>query len=104
MSIQETPTQDVKAVRREAGQMTREVGQNATSLLNGALLVLMSPIIVPTLLLGLRPVAKTVVKGSLCVTGRVTQLAAATSAGWRDLLAEARGEAPTAEAFPQTAL
>jgi predicted flap endonuclease-1-like 5' DNA nuclease len=84
--------------------MAREVGQNATSLLDGALLVLMSPIIVPALLLGLRPVAKTVVKGSLCVTGSVTQLATATSAGWRDLLAEARGEAPTAEAFPQTAL
>jgi predicted flap endonuclease-1-like 5' DNA nuclease len=64
----------------------------------------MSPIIVPALLLRLRPVAKTVIKGSLYVTGRVTQLATATSAGWSDLLAEARGEVPTAETFPQTTL
>jgi predicted flap endonuclease-1-like 5' DNA nuclease len=104
MSMQETLTQEVKAVGREAGQVAQDVGHNAASLLDSALLVLMSPIIVPALLLGLRPVAKTVVKGSLSVTGAVTQLATVTSAGWSDLLAEARAEAPTAQAVPQTAL
>ena len=39
------------------------------------------PIVVPALMLGLRPVAKTVMKGGLFLTGTVKQLATATSAG-----------------------
>lgn len=103
MSMQDTLTQDVKAVGREAGQLAQDVGHNAASLLDSGLLVLLSPIIVPAMLLRLRPVAKTVVKGSLYVTGAVTQLASATSTGWSALVAEARAATPTAEAFPQTA-
>jgi predicted flap endonuclease-1-like 5' DNA nuclease len=43
-------------------------------------------------MLGLRPVAKTVMKGGLFLTGTVKQLATATSAGWSDWVAEARGQ------------
>jgi predicted flap endonuclease-1-like 5' DNA nuclease len=50
------------------------------------------PIVVPALMLGLRPVAKTVMKGGLFLTGTVKQLATATSAGWSDWVAEARGQ------------
>jgi predicted flap endonuclease-1-like 5' DNA nuclease len=68
------------------------------SLLDGAALLVVSPIVVPALLLGLRPVAKTVLKGSLFLTDTVKHLAVATGKGWSDLVAEARSQTMTAAA------
>jgi predicted flap endonuclease-1-like 5' DNA nuclease len=68
------------------------------SILDGAALLVVSPIVIPALLLGLRPVAKTFIKGSLFLTDTVKQLAIATGEGWSDLLAEARAEAGTSPA------
>jgi predicted flap endonuclease-1-like 5' DNA nuclease len=80
MAVQEESTQ-----QREGG-----FGSN---ILDGAVIVLVSPLVVPALVLGLRPVAKTVMKGGLFLTGTVKQLATATSEGWSDWVAEARGQA-----------
>jgi predicted flap endonuclease-1-like 5' DNA nuclease len=80
MAIQEESTQ-------ERG------GGFGSNILDGAVIVLVSPLVVPALVLGLRPVAKTVMKGGLFLTGTVKQLATATSEGWSDWVAEARGQA-----------
>ena len=101
MPSQDTHTQNVTVPGSEAGTLAQEVGQGAASVLEGAGLVVVSPIVVPALLLGLRPVAKTVIKGSLFVTDMLTQLATATTEGWSTLLAEARAGAQTALGAPQ---
>jgi predicted flap endonuclease-1-like 5' DNA nuclease len=80
MAVQEVSTQE-----RGGG-----LGSN---ILDGAVIVLVSPLVVPALVLGLRPVAKTVIKGGLLLTGTVKQLATATSEGWSNLVAEARDKA-----------
>lgn len=77
---------------------TKDGSVLGSNLLDGAALVVVSPIVVPALLLGLRPVAKTFIKGSLFLTDAVKQLARATSEGWGDLMAEARSQARTAPA------
>jgi len=84
MALQEEGTKDGSAL--------------GANLLDGAALVVVSPIVVPALLLGLRPVAKTVIKGSLVLTARIKQLALATSEGWGALVADARAQARTAPA------
>jgi predicted flap endonuclease-1-like 5' DNA nuclease len=71
-------------------------GALGSTLLDGAALVVVTPIVVPALLLGLRPVAKTVIKGSLVLTATIKQLALATSEGWGALVADARSQARTA--------
>ena len=80
MAVQEESTQE-----REGGF--------GSSILDGAVIVLVSPLVVPALVLGLRPVAKTVMKGGLFLTGTVKQLATATSEGWSGWVDEARGKA-----------
>jgi predicted flap endonuclease-1-like 5' DNA nuclease len=71
--------------------VTMDVKETSTSnLLDGVAIAVVSPIVIPALLLGLRPVAKTVLKGSLVLTNQVRQWATSTSAGWRGLVAEAR--------------
>ena len=78
-------------------KVTKDVGGGtASNILDGAALVALSPIVVPALLLGLRPVAKTLIKGSLFLTGRVKLFATTTSEGWGHLVAEARSEVRTA--------
>jgi predicted flap endonuclease-1-like 5' DNA nuclease len=79
------------AVQEESTQ--ERGGGFGSNILDGAVIVLVSPLVVPALVLGLRPVAKTVMKGGLFLTGTVKQLATATSAGWNDWVAEARGQA-----------
>ena len=79
------------AVQEESTQ--ERGGGFGSNILDGAVIVLVSPLVVPALVLGLRPVAKTVMKGGLFLTGTVKQLATATSAGWSDWVAEARGQA-----------
>ena len=78
------------AVQEESTQ--ERGGGFGSYILDGAVIVLVSPLVVPALVLGLRPVAKTVMKGGLFLTGTVKQLATATSAGWNDWVAEARGQ------------
>ena len=68
-------------------------GGFGSNILEGAVIVLVSSLVVPALVLGLRPVAKTVMKGGLCLTGMVKQLVTATSEGWSAWVAEARGQA-----------
>jgi predicted flap endonuclease-1-like 5' DNA nuclease len=77
---------------------TKDGSTLGSNILEGAALVVVSPIVVPALLLGLRPVAKTFIKGSLFLTDTIKQLAHATSEGWGDLVAEARSQASTAPA------
>jgi predicted flap endonuclease-1-like 5' DNA nuclease len=79
------------AVQEESTQ--ERGGGFGSNILDGAVIFLVSPLVVPALVLGLRPVAKTVMKGGLFLTGTVKQLATATSAGWSDWVAEARGKA-----------
>ena len=79
-------------------ERTKDGRALGASLLDGAALVVVSPIVIPALLLGCRSVAKTVLKGSLFLTDALKQLALATSEGWGDLLAEARSQARTAPA------
>jgi predicted flap endonuclease-1-like 5' DNA nuclease len=79
-------------------EVTKDGGTLGSTILDGAALVMVLPIVVPALLLGLRPVAKTFIKGSLFLTDTVKRLAMATSEGWGDLVAEARSQARTAPA------
>jgi predicted flap endonuclease-1-like 5' DNA nuclease len=79
-------------------EIVKDVEAAGASILDGAALLVVSPIVIPALLLGLRPVAKTFVKGSLFLTDTVKQLAITTGKGWSDLLAEARAEAETTPA------
>jgi len=75
-------------------ERTQERGGGfGSNILDGAVIVLVSPLVVPALVLGLRPVAKIVMKGGLLLTGTVKQLATATSEGWSGWVAEARGKA-----------
>ena len=79
-------------------EVTTDGGTLGSTILDGAALVMVLPIVVPALLLGLRPVAKTFIKGSLFLSDTVKRLAMATSEGWGDLVAEARSQARTAPA------
>jgi predicted flap endonuclease-1-like 5' DNA nuclease len=81
---------------QEEGTKDRSVLES--NILDGAALVVVLPIVVPALLLGLRPVAKTFIKGSLCLTDTIQRFALAMSEGWGNLVAEARTQARTAPA------
>jgi predicted flap endonuclease-1-like 5' DNA nuclease len=70
-------------------------GGTASNLLDGAALVIVSPVVISALLLGLRPVAKTVIKGGLFVTDQVKQFVTTASEGWSEMIAEARSTAWT---------
>ena len=62
----------------------------ASNLLDDVALLIASPIVVPALLLGLRPVAKTVVKGSLLLSNMVTEFITMTRESGSQIAAEAR--------------
>lgn len=80
-------------------KITKDVGSvTGSNILDGAALVVVSPIVIPAMLLGLRPVAKTVIKGSLFLTDRVKLFATTTSEGWSHWVAEARSEVRAATA------
>lgn len=76
------------AVQEERTQERR--GEFRANLLDAAVMVLVSPLVIPALVLGLRPVAKTIMKGGLFLTGTVQHLATSTSEGWSAWVAEAR--------------
>jgi predicted flap endonuclease-1-like 5' DNA nuclease len=56
------------------------------------------------LLLGLRPVAKTVMKGGLFLTDQVKQVVTTASEGWSEMVAEARSTARTTTVPAPTAV
>lgn len=70
-------------------------GGMPSNLLDGAALVIVSPVVISALLLGLRPVAKTVIKGGLFLTDQVNQFVTTASEGWGEMVAEARSTART---------
>lgn len=70
-------------------------GGMPSNLLDGAALVIVSPVVISALLLGLRPVAKTVIKGGLFLTDQVKQFVTTASEGWSEMVAEARSTART---------
>lgn len=79
-------------------------GGTASNLLDGAALVIVSPVVISALLLGLRPVAKTVIKGGLFLTDQVKQFVTTASEGWSEMLAEARSTARTTTVPAPTAV
>jgi len=66
-------------------------------LLIGAAVVVLTPLVVPAVLAGMRPVAKTLVKGGVLVYDKAREMAAEVSKQMSDVVAEARAElaAPT---------
>jgi predicted flap endonuclease-1-like 5' DNA nuclease len=89
--------------RRMVMASQENITQNGTgaswaSILDGAAVVVVSPIVVPALWLGLKPVAKTLIKGSLFLTDTVKRLAMTAGDGWSDLVAEALSQERTAPA------
>ena len=66
-----------------------------SNLLDGAALLIASPIVVPALLLGLRPLAKTVVKGSLLLSDMVKEFITMTRESGSEIAAEARSMTKT---------
>ena len=73
-------------------------GSFTTNVLIGAAVVIAAPIVVPALLAGIRPVAKTVIKGGVFVFEKMQEMVAETGEHIGDLVAEARAEMATAAA------
>jgi hypothetical protein len=69
-----------------------------SNLLLGAAAVVLAPIVVPAVLAGMRPVAKTVVKGGVLVYDKAREMVAEVGEQMGDLVAEARSELTTSAA------
>lgn len=67
-------------------------GISASNLLVGAAAVVLAPIVVPTVLAGVRPVAKTLLKGGIFIYDQVGEMVSEAGEGVVDLVAEARAE------------
>jgi hypothetical protein len=67
-------------------------GSLLSNLLIGAAAVVLAPIVVPAVLAGMRPVAKTVGKGSVLVFDKAREMVAEVGEQMGDLVAEARSE------------
>jgi hypothetical protein len=67
------------------------------TLLIGAAVVVVAPLAVPAVLAGMRPLAKTLVKGGVLVYDKAREMAAEVGEQMSDVVAEARAElaAPT---------
>jgi len=73
--------------------VTEYVGGVSTSnLLVGAAAVVLAPVVVPAVLAGIRPLAKTVLKGGIYVYDTVGEMVSEVGEGASDLVAEARSE------------
>lgn len=73
--------------------VTEYVGDvSASNLLVGAAAVVLIPIVVPAVLAGVRPVAKTVLKGGMLLYDQVGAVVSGAGACVSDLVAEARAE------------
>ena len=67
-------------------------GSLMSNLLIGAAAVVLAPIVVPAILAGMRPVAKTVVKGGVLVYDKAREMVAEVGEQMGDIVAEARSE------------
>jgi Protein of unknown function (DUF5132) len=75
------------------GDMVEGLGGSLVSnLLIGAAVVVLAPIVVPAVLVGMRPVAKTLVKGGVLVYDKGRAIVAEAGEQVSDLVAEARAE------------
>ena len=68
------------------------------NLLVGAAAVVLAPIVVPAVLAGMRPVAKTLVKGGVIIYDKSREMVAEVGEQMSDLVAEARSELTAAAA------
>lgn len=72
---------------------TESIGGVSTStLLVGAAAVVLAPLVAPTVLAGMRPLAKTVIKGGMYLYDTVGEMVSEVGEGASDLVAEARSE------------
>jgi hypothetical protein len=80
--------------------MTEAFGESLVpNLLVGAAAVVVAPIVVPAVMAGLRPVAKTAIKGGIYVVDKAQDIVAEAGEQLSDLVAESRaGMAATAAA------
>jgi hypothetical protein len=67
-------------------------GSLASTLLIGATVVVLAPLVLPTTFAGLRPIAKTLVKGGILVYDTAREMVAEAGEQMSDLVAEARSE------------
>jgi hypothetical protein len=67
-------------------------GSLLPNLLVGTAVILVAPIVAPALFAGMRPVAKTVVKGGIYVYDKTLEVVAEAGEQMSDLVAEARAE------------
>jgi Protein of unknown function (DUF5132) len=73
--------------------ITESFGESLVpNLLVGAAVVLVAPIVAPALFAGMRPVAKTVVKGGVYVYDKAREVVAEAGEQMSDIVAEARAE------------
>lgn len=63
-----------------------------SNLLVGAAAVVLAPIVVPVVLAGIRPLAKTAIKGGIVVYDKVGEMVSEAGEGMSDMVAEARSE------------
>ena len=67
-------------------------GSLMPNLLIGATAIVLAPIVVPAVLAGMRPVAKTLVKGGVMVYDKTREMVAEVGEQMGDIVAEARSE------------
>jgi hypothetical protein len=73
--------------------ITGSLGESLVpNLLIGAGALVLAPIVVPAVLAGMRPVAKTLVKGGVIVYDKTREMVAEVGEQVSDLMAEARAE------------
>jgi hypothetical protein len=73
-------------------------GSLVPNLLIGAAAIVLAPIVVPTVLAGMRPVAKTLVKGGVMAYDKTREMVADVGEQMGDLVAEVRAELTTSTA------
>lgn len=67
-------------------------GSLISNVLIGATAIVLAPIVVPAVLAGMRPVAKTLVKGGVMVYDKTREMVAEVGEQMGDIVAEARSE------------
>lgn len=71
-------------------------GSLVSNVLIGAAVVVLAPVVVPAVLAGMRPVAKTLIKGGVLVYDKTREMVAEAGEQVSDIVAEARAELTTA--------
>ena len=72
--------------------VTESIGGVSTSTLLLGAAVVLAPLVAPTVLAGLRPLAKTALKGGMYLYDTVGEMVSEVGEGASDLVAEARAE------------